>query len=294
MKLHALNRCFQRNKRISFWLIPIFILSFEGCGQTLQLTSHWKNREVIIDGKNTEWKDTLVALDDHGTSVGLLNDGRYIFIGLMTVNRDIQRQIMRSGLTFWFDPMGGKDKKFGVHYPLGFGGAGFQGGNRSEAGGNSEGRESEDSGERQRPFEPETSWTSSDELEIYGPGEEVHHRMTIAETGGIDVRVRTSNGVLVYELKVPLADNGPQPFAIGTKPGALIGVGVESSNTRVERSLQGESDAGGEGRGHGRRGSGGRGGGERGGGGGQRSGGQTEPLSIWAKVQLAPQDSVSR
>jgi hypothetical protein len=280
-----------------FWLVPSFLCLMAGC-KTLELASRWKNKDVVIDGKNTEWKDSLYALDEHETSMGLLNDEHFLYIGLITINRDYQRQIMRSGLTVWFDRNGGEDKKFGIHYPLGLGGAGSEQGRRENTG--DVGGSGDAGGEQPAGSQMDNPRPLADELEVYGPGEGEHHRMTTAETGGIDVRVGITNGVLVYELKIPLSDTGPTAFAIGTKPGMQIGVGVESSNGRGAAS-QGNSE-GGEGRGGGMGGGrgggmGGRGGGGGrrggGGGGGSRAGGQTEPLQIWAKVQLAVQDSSS-
>lgn len=281
-----------------FWLVPSFLCLVAGC-KTLEFASRWKNKDVIIDGKNTEWKDSLYALDVHETSLGLVNDEKSLYIGFITINRDYQRQIMRSGLTVWFDRNGGEDKKFGIHYPLGPGGSGLQQGQRGNTG--DVGGAGDAGGEQQAGSQMDNSRPLFDELEIYGPGDGEHHRMTTAETGGIDVRVGITNGVLVYELKVPLADNGSTAFAIGTKPGMQIGVGVESSSGRgaAPSGGGGGGEGGGSGMGGGRGGGmgggrGGRGGGMGGGrGGGSRGGGQAETLKVWAKVQLAAQDSSS-
>ena len=245
-----------------FQSLGIIIVMLAGCS-SLDLTSRWKNKKIDIDGRRTEWGDTVTALDDHGTAVGMLvNDDQYLYIGLSTTNRDYQRQIMRGGLTIWFDRNGGEDKKFGVHYPMGF--MPFRGSSERQ------GDESEQSGDRPPETRREYPDTAADELEIYGSGENDHHRMTFAETGGIEAKVRASNDMLIYEIKVPLADNGPQPFAIGAKPGSKIGVGLETISGRAGDG--GQRAEGGEGRGGGM---GGRGGGMggRGGGGGRRGGG---------------------
>jgi len=244
-----------------------------GCG-TLELTSHWRAHDVTIDGKNTEWHDSLTTLDDKQTSVGLLNDEQFLYVGLITANPNLQRQIIRQGITFWFDREGGKGKTFGIRYPVGFGSAGQPREERPEEGGK----------------EPD-GWAAgvplpSGELELYGPGDEEHHRMAIAATAGIEVQAHFENSVLVYELKVPLADDGHHPFAIGTKPGAAIGVGVETSGfPSVERPHEGmrENPGGRPG------GAGGRGGRSRGAETGGRSAprSQPEPLKTWAKVQLS-------
>lgn len=253
-------------------LLTLFFLA--GCG-TIDIKSRWRDRDVVIDGKNTEWR-YLTVLDDKETSVGALNDGNFVYLILITSNRDLHNQVMRRGLTFWFDHDGGTDKKFGVHYPIGLGGF------RASQEGRPDG---EDQAQDMRKE------NSVEELEIYGPKEDDRHRMTMAETGGIEARFRTVNDVLVYELKVPLADNGSHPFAIG--PGTLIGVGIETLTDRSPEKPQ-EEFAGGTGE-RGGRPMGGRGGGGRRGGGGGRSGtsGRSEPFKMWAKVQLAVNDTVS-
>jgi hypothetical protein len=258
-------------RKSEYQYIILLILFFgAGCG-TIDLKSRWRDRDVIIDGKNTEWR-YLTVLDDKETSVGALNDGNFVYLILITSNRELLNQVRRRGITIWFDHEGGTEKKFGVHYPIGFGGF------RSTQEGRPDG---EDQAQDMRKE------NSVEELEIYGPKEDDRHRMTLAETGGIEARFRTANDVLVYELKVPLADNGLHPFAIGTKPGTLVGVGVETLTDRSPEKPP-EKFAGGTGE----RGS--RPMGRRGGGGG-RSGtsGRSEPFKMWAKVQLATNDTVS-
>jgi hypothetical protein len=275
--------------RLKFHYIIISVLLFSaGCGM-IDLTSHWRDRPVLIDGKNTEWENNLALLDDKETSIGIFNDDSFIYIGLISSNRNLRSQIMRRGIVFWFDKEGGKEQKFGIHYPLGSGGF----------------RSSPDVGmdEENQPTSIRTEGTS-EELEIEGPGKDDHHRMTIAETGGIEARFHATNEFIVYELKVPLSDKGARPFAIGTKQGEKIGVGVETASAKSSEKPSEGYGGGGRGEGGGGGGEGGGGGfgggggrGRRGGrgGGGSRgsSGGQGEPFKMWAKVQLATYDSTA-
>ncbi|HTR81505.1 MAG TPA: hypothetical protein VMM58_07725 [Bacteroidota bacterium] len=273
---------------IRFKLNYVFLLALvfmAGCGM-IDLKSHWRDRPVIIDGKNSEWQDNLSLLDDKETSIGIYNDNSFIYIGIISSNRNLRSQIMRRGLTFWFDKNGGKDQKFGIHYPLGFGGF----------------RSSEENGgeeETQQSFLRTEG--PSEELEIEGPGKDDHHLMTVAETGGIEARFHASEDIIVYELKVPLSDSGSHPFSIGTKSGAQIGVGIETpAAQKPSGSSESYRGGGGEGGGMGEGGGGGYGGGYGGrgrrggrGGGGRGSAGGGEPFSMWAKVQLAANDSTS-
>ena len=214
---------------ILFILFVVLCCGIPGCGSSSQITSRWRDREITIDGLNTEWHDSLTALDDKGTSVGVFNDSEYVYIGIVTTREDLRNQIMRGGLTLWFDRDGNSDKKFGIHYPLGFIGRNDEppGGRGGEASGEGD-RDSLGEGlgnARRSPME------ASNDLEILGPKDEDRHRMTIAEAGGIDARFHVSHDSLVYEMKVPL-DNGVHPFGIGTKYGALIGIGAETSAGR--------------------------------------------------------------
>jgi hypothetical protein len=255
----------------------------------IDLKSHWRNRPVVIDGKNTEWGNSLVLLDDKETSIGIMNDSEFIYIGLVSTNRNLRNQVSRRGITFWFDVEGGKDEKFGIHYPLGFDAVRPPTDNGTDADNQSSTVQKD---------------VPSDDMEIEGPGKDDHHSMTFAEAGGIEARYKIANGVLVYELKVPLSDKGSSPFAIGTKSGALIGVGAETSNKSPSKPPERVSEGGGGGGGGGMGGGGGGGygggggmggggRGHRGGGGGGKSssGGQGEPFTMWAKVQLAVRDT---
>ena len=261
-----------------------------GCGM-IDLKSHWRNRPVVIDGKNTEWGNSLVLLDDKETSIGIMNDSEFIYIGLVSTNRSLRNQVSRQGITFWFDVEGGKDEKFGIHYPMGFDAV------RPSADNGTDADNQSSTVQKDIP---------TDDIEIEGPGKDDHHPMTFAEAGGIEAKYKITNGVLVYELKVPLSDKTSSPFAIGAKSGALIGVGAETSNNKSSsKPPEGVSEGGGSGGGGGMGGGGGggygggggMGGGGRGhrggGGGGGRSssGGQGEPFTMWAKVQLALRDT---
>ncbi len=275
-----------RSKGISFRYGLIMVLCFmAGCGM-IDLKSHWRNRPVVIDGKNTEWGNSLVLLDDKETSIGIMNDSEFIYIGLVTTNRNLRNQVARRGITFWFDVEGGKDEKFGVHYPLGFDAVRPSTDNETDA--------DNQSATVQKDI-------PTDDLEIEGPGKDDHHPMTFAEAGGIEAKYKIANGVLVYELKVPLSDKTSSPFAIGAKSGTLIGVGAETSKNKTSpKPSEGVSEGGGGGGmggggyGGGGGGMGGGGRGHRGGGGGggrSSSGGQGEPFTMWAKVQLAVRDT---
>ena len=260
--------------KIEYFVI-FFILLLFGC-KTLEIPGYWRNGEIKIDGNCNDWEGKTWTIKDlKNVLVGVMNDSNFFYLSLTISDKALQRQVAFGGLTVWFDRNGGNDKIFGIHYPLGM-----------------EMRDMPT--ERRRPRqdqdrESDTAWTFpeqfSNEIDIEGPMEGEHHRIALLETGGIEAAMHFSKGLLTYEIKIPLRDNGPQPYVIGTTAGSIIGVGVETANRGERGSRQmlgsgsGEEPGGGFG---GRR----RSGGEQSFGRGERA----EPLKLWAKVKLAIPD----
>jgi len=263
------------------FLVFFISLAITGCSSTL-LESRWNEGQTTIDGIGAAWRDTLAALDDKETFVGVLNDQDDLYVRLVTTNRDFEGQIIRQGLTFWFDRDGGEKKDFGVRFPLGIGSSGERG-------------ESWRNGNEEHAYRREDSiFVPVNDLEILGPDQGEERRLTFAQVKGIDARFHTSRDTLTYTLKVPISSSGYLPYSIGTEPGAVVSVTLESSNVRTGgRSSEGSGEGGGRrGGGFGGRGGYGGGYGGRGGyGGGGRSvsSGQTKPFSQYFKIQLAKQ-----
>src|SRR5690242_1728210 len=84
------------------------------------IESHWRDREVKIDGDNGEWPGPLVAVEEnHPLLTGAMNDGQNLYLVLSTSDPTVRREIFRQGLIVWFDPSGGEKKHFGLKYPVG-------------------------------------------------------------------------------------------------------------------------------------------------------------------------------
>jgi hypothetical protein len=255
--------------------LTALVIVTAGCSSSLQMSSHWRSGDQPLP------QDSTMYVQDQGIAVGIQNDNEYLYLSVDIGDRMKQRQVIFRGLTVWFDYKGGEEKHFGVHYPVGM--------DRSML----EGRR-QDTDER-----PDTSMIFpekfSDDIEIVGPMEGEHHKMTIAETKGIDVKIENHEGTLVYLVKVPLMDNGQHAYGIGARPGTVVGVGIETGGfTQGGRGGggQGMDEGGGSPGGGGRGGGGGFGGGRRrgGGGGGAPQGSsrpQIEPIKFWTKVKLA-------
>ena len=269
------KRVFSGRKPAMSSILILFLFLLVGCGNSkLELNSNWQDREITVDGKNADWLGAMLFFEEDNISVGLLNDENFFYICMIAEDQFIRTQVMRQGFTLWFDPDGGKEKTFGIKYPVGMQASGLPRGMIRD----------EQSMERssqalRRPMI---------ELEILGPGKDEVKKMPIEEAKGIDIHVEFSSGMLVYELKVPLIQSEQHPYSIGAEAGSSIGIGLETDKMErqdVRRQISG-------GRGGGGTTSGMRGGaGDRGMPGGRRPQ-MRQPLKIWAVVQLASNNSV--
>lgn len=268
------------------------------------INSHWRDRDVVIDGDNGEWPGPLTPIEEnHPLLMAAINDGQFLYVLLSTADTTSRRQILRQGLIVWFDPSGGDKKHFGLKYPVGVPaeegqrrggyGHGYGGGGRSP-GGSGSGDPSAGDGGQSRPQDPEPV----DRLEIYGPQKDDAHSFVTESAPGIAVKIGSVEGYLVYELKVPLTKTADAPYAIEAKPGASIGFGIETPKLEqpAGEGRGGMGGFGGMGGGMGGRGGmGGHGGGGGGRGGGERGGFEApKPLKSWAVIQLAKAAATSQ
>lgn len=250
------------------YILPLLFFLFS-CGKS-EWNSRWRTQDLTVDGNRQDWEGALVPADKEKMAVGLMNDGDDLFACLVVDDREVQASIMRRGLIVWFDATGKKDKTFGIHFPL----------SRFSLG--------PPVLPRSGPEEPQRDFGSlPTEMEILGPGKDDRQRLPLDQARGIDLNINRDNGVLIYEIRIPLRHGADRPYAIGANPGDKIGIGLETPEfDRKEMRERMRSGMGG-GRPGGGFGGGGRGGmGRPGGPGGQRPG-LPESLKIWTKVQLA-------
>jgi len=177
--------------------------------------SRWRGEmPIAIDGVNQEWQGLLAPMKDTRVSIGFYNDDQYLYFCLTTGDRATRSQILRQGLIVWIDQRGGKKKNFGIEFPVGLPGMFVV----DRAG---------DTGEARavpaRPLE-----ANQDRLVILGPGKNDRQDLAFDEAPGIQAKIGESTGVLVYEMRVPLAKSDGQPYAIGARPNTVVGVGLET------------------------------------------------------------------
>jgi hypothetical protein len=245
-----------------------------------RIDSHWRDRDIVVDGSSADWPGALANLDaSTPVAIGAANDREFLYLVLHASDPMARTRILRQGLIVWFDPAGKDRKQFGIKYPVGSGWPvdGPSGGRRGSRQGTPP---ASGSGEPPPLDVP-------NRMEIFGPKKDDIRSLVLEHVPGISVKLGQAEGALVYEMKIPLMKTAEFEYAIGAKPGTLIGIGLETQ--KIEEPE-------GEGRGRGIPGMGGMGGGGMGGRGGGMGGGGPrggpggeglKPFKTWGLLQLA-------
>jgi len=259
----------------------LLVLGLAGCSSAriYSTDSLPRTKEIKVDGRTDDWLGSLSIIEDGNVSVGFLNDRENLYICLMLEEDFLQGQVMRQGLTVWFDPKGGKEKSLGLRYPLG-----RPLGEKGE-------------GPRGEPGPPPSEGSPEEvmsALEIIRSPKGEPQKMEISDIPGIEISVAPTRGLFVYELKIPLAQTESKLVALGVQPGQTVGIGFEIPQLDRDQmsGRPSEGTPGGGGRppmgGVPGAGGGGRPGGMRGGGpGGGMMEQMPEGLKIWALVRLS-------
>lgn len=256
--------------------------------------SPWPRSPITIDGRADDWKGALAFVEDGALSLGFSNDRDNLYICVLAANETTRDQIRRGGLTVWFDPKGGRDKALGVRFPAGGRpGGGPEGGPMEGPTGGppAEGRDRKGGFERPTPPEDdEAPEAARDEVEILERGDDAGRRVKLKDAEGLEIKIEAESGLLVYELRIPLAWTASAAAALDARPGATLGVGFETAIARSSGREFGDRGPGGGGG----RPPGGMGGRPGGGGFGGFSRGRgpggfepAKPIKIWTAVQLA-------
>ena len=305
--------------------IAAFLVSTTlGAASKAKFTSEWAATPITVDGANTEWPTLLSFAKDIRISIAVRNDEQNLYVALITSDTTTALQVLRDGLIVWLDAEGGSKKRFGIKYPVsaepgpppnagqGRDGAGSGQRGRPDGSGGQEGDGARGYGmPGGQPRDAEGMWKQAlsdgrlKRAELLGPGKDDVRVLMLEVSTSIRARLGRSDGMLIYELAVPLGNTQELPDGLGVRPGAIVGIGLETPerNTSMRGPGGGRGGSGG-GRGGGMGGSGGGRGGRMGGSGGGRGGGmggpgggmggpggafgqQQKALKAWTSVQLA-------
>ncbi|MDD5247010.1 MAG: hypothetical protein PHS09_06440 [Candidatus Omnitrophica bacterium] len=252
-------------KRIAFiFLLPVLLILFlAGCEKTY-LFSSWREQEITIDAKYSDWQQTAAHYDEKSKiTLNLANDERDLYICLITRNRQIEIEAMESGFSVWFDPQGGQKKSFGVRFPISLRAMGMSIEEENKDHGKYWRDQEDMSGLVDRKKERLSDRAFNQRLEMLeglqerleivddapqpkkkgrleeGLAKSAERDFSLQEAGkfGIEARVGRENDYFVYELKVPLVRSADHPHAIGIKEGQALGLGFEIGGMKKQMAL---------------------------------------------------------
>ena len=253
----------------------LFIVSFVLSGCKEEVRSTWAQSPLKIDGDIEEWKDApFVIFEDGRLALSVENDSAYLYLACRIGDATLQRMIDRLGLTLWVDPEGESSEDLEIHFP-----AGRSAELRLSRGGFWDNLTEEQKARTSKQIEEMRTG-----ILVYDKRGVESHVYPSRSARGFAAGSAMSNGLLIYEFRIPL---DTQKFfsragALGTQ--GKVGIGVKLSGLR-ERQIG--SSSGGSGRAigpPGRRGRGGGGGENRPPIGGE-SGDRTS--DVWVSVWLA-------
>lgn len=100
---------------LSYILFFCFLLA--ACSPTF--ISQNQQTQFTPDGLDIEWPEKMLYNTKSGWIYGVTHDAKNLYIFLEVESPSIQSKILVTGFTLWIDAEGRKNKKQGIHFPIG-------------------------------------------------------------------------------------------------------------------------------------------------------------------------------
>jgi len=281
------------------------IVLVSGCNK-VTVQSSWNDGRIKIDAVSKDWGPRLVWNEKNKTGLGVANDADNLYLCLTTSDRTLPRLIMMGGFIVNIDQKGAKSHNFGIKFPMGMSGQGFQPAEppddmEQNLGDQDQRRQNRpqqdtrgpqgmrDRGRLAQNDDQETGFMSrmndlQTELMLLGPGKGQETIVPLENDLGLEVKIGRERQQLVYEVKIPfdLISKYMQIAQISTTKPLKINFStakIEMPSDAPNGGMSGGPDGGMGGMGGGRMGGpgGGMGGGPDGGMGGGPGGGMGGP-----------------
>lgn len=210
-------------------LAILLVWGLAGCSSysTFRIESLPPAEKVVIDGRADDWAGRLFVVEDRRVSLGFLNDRDCLYLCLRTDDPGMQRQILRTGLTVWIDPAGGRKKALGIKHPVGM------------------------TSEEQRMWRQDQPKEETDapgalagnltDVVILHGGSAAPESLDIAEARGWELKSTATGKSFAVEIKVPLAGSGEAAVKVGAPPGGTVGIGFETGKVDLNSLTPGPS-----------------------------------------------------
>jgi hypothetical protein len=199
-------------------LLLAAVLIVLGCKGADKLASHWTSTPIAVDGDATDWDSIpIVYFEEEQTTVGLCNDSANLYLLMRFRDPLMVRVIRMTGLHLYVDNQGGTNERFSLT---------FRGGPDPE---------------RMRAFDSlapglrnEQFQEHMDELREKRGAEFVceikdhlyEKPIPVDGSEGPAAASAISQGLFVYEFRVPLRKSDIRYYGIDASPGLKIGLGA--------------------------------------------------------------------
>ncbi len=194
------------------------------------VSSSWSSGQLQMDGKSTDWNIIpQVSNEDLNGTIAVQNDSDYLYLLIRFKDPRRLGSFARSGLTIWTNYESKKRKTLGFTYK-----------SRSLI---EHIKEKPDIGDlpgkppELRPVQAAEPF--QDEIIIHDNVQFRREMLPADGSRGISAAFGTENGIFLFEIGIPLALSPKHSFAIGTRPGQKICVGIECGRGWMGRGMEG-------------------------------------------------------
>ncbi len=217
------DRCLKRGSCAAWLVVLLALLASAALAAATERASTWREHEIRIDGQDDDWRGLTMPVKGYKFSLGIVNDGEFLYLCLPTKDSGTRAQITRLGLVVWLDKAGGKRENFGIHFPVALGRAAKA--TAPQPPGAEEGHDRQEGPERPPPGPPVV-------VGILGRGGRDAKIVPLDQAGGIEAQLGIHDDLLVYELRVPLTRTDDHPFAPDLSPGDSLRLTIETASYR--------------------------------------------------------------
>lgn len=183
------------------------------------IAATWGGAPGAVDGSIGDW-DRLERIND-GPAVAARNDDTTLYLAIATNDLTVREQLAM-GLVVWLDGAARKAQTFGLR---------LEGLTRRPLPGANPDPNS------RKPFDQDLSLNTLDQFDLLGPARLQRRLIDRPAEAGLALALGVEDGMIVYELKVPLEKTDATPYAVGVKPGTMISLGLETpEDPRSSRS----------------------------------------------------------
>ncbi len=226
---------FQRPLSVLFASVGVFLVVLVGaCSGPETLQSRSMSQAPSIDGALDDWDGELTYVDDQPVSVGVVPTDSLLYVAVAIQDAPLIRSVVSNGLIVWVDPSGGQERTYGIQYPLGLR---AQQANAGAA----------PTSEGASPLGIDD--VSLSELAVL-QGDSMRQRIPARFSSGLRAEATLNLGSLVYELAIPVGEDGAdigeeaRRYGMQAALGETVGIGLHTPEPDDDEDLEGPEEQG--------------------------------------------------